>query len=262
MSRDFRFPRLCGMIHLLPLPGAPKARPMREIVSRARADLAALLAARFDAAMVENFGDAPFYPDRVPAETVAAMSAVVGALVSEAPGFPIGVNVLRNDGESALAIAAATGAQFIRVNVLTGAMVTDQGLIVARAHELMRMRARLCPQVRVFADILVKHAEPLAPVRDLAQWVHDTVARAGADALVVSGEGTSRPVDVARLDTVAAASPVPVYIGSGLDLKNARRLLEKAHGAIVGSSIKTRRDPASPVDRRKARALVQATGHK
>ncbi|MEZ0311401.1 MAG: BtpA/SgcQ family protein [Myxococcota bacterium] len=255
---DQDIPRLVGMVHLLPLPGAPRAREMTEVVARARADFAALRSAGFRAAMVENFGDSPFYPDRVPAETIAAMSAVITVLRADAPDMQLGVNVLRNDGESAIAIAAACGASFIRVNVLTGAMVTDQGVITARAHAVMRLRARLCPSVRVLADILVKHAEPLAAVRDLQQLVHDTVARAGADALVVSGEGTSRPVDGDRLKDVAAASPVPVYIGSGFSAQNAAAQLAVAHGAIVGSSIKTTSDPSSPVDPEKARALIAA----
>ena len=258
--RDQEIPKLIGMVHLLPLPGAPRARGMLDVIARARADLSALRTAGFRAAMVENFGYSPFYPDRVPAETVAAMSAVVSTLHADAPDMQLGVNVLRNDGESAIAVAAACGATFVRINVLTGAMVTDQGVITARAHAVMRLRASLCPHVRVLADILVKHAEPLAQVRDLPQLVHDTVARAGADALVVSGEGTSRPVDDARLRDVAAASTVPVYIGSGFSAQNAQAQLAVAHGAIVGSSIKTTSDPSSPIDPEKARALIAAVG--
>src|SRR5690606_40090544 len=95
-----------------------------DAVARART----LADAGFPALMVENFGDVPFYADRVPAVTVAAMTRCVEA-VKEATGLSVGVNVLRNDVESALSVAAATGAQFVRVNVLTGTMFTDQGPI-------------------------------------------------------------------------------------------------------------------------------------
>ena len=249
-------PRLIGMVHLLPLPGAPRAAAIGEVLRRAERDASVLEAAGFDALMIENFGDAPFFPGRVPHETVAAMSAIIAAIAAKSR-LPIGVNVLRNDGESALGIAAATGAAFVRINVLTGAMVTDQGIIEGTAHAVARTRARLCPSVRIFADVLVKHAQPLAPA-PLEQLVHDTVARGGADALVVSGDGTGKPVSAERLAAVAAAAHAPVYIGSGLSLKNAAALLAVAQGAIVGSSIKTTGDPASPVDPKKARALVQA----
>lgn len=231
---------------------------MARVLVRAKADLAALVAAGFDGVMVENFGDAPFYPERVPAETVAAMSAVLSTLRPLCK-VPLGVNVLRNDGESAIAIAAATGADLVRINIITGAFVTDQGVIATRAHEVMRLRARLAPNVRVLADVLVKHAEPLARIRDIGQLVHDTVARGGADALVVSGEGTGRSVDLDRLRTVRASSgKTPIYIGSGFSTKNAASLLSFAHGAIVGSSIKVGKNPASAIDAKKAKALVSA----
>lgn len=252
-----KLPRLIGMVHLLPLVGAPRAVPMKDVIARALADARILRDAGFDAVMIENFGDAPFFPGRVPAETVAAMTAAI-ARVSDEVRLPIGVNVLRNDGLSALAIAAAVGAGFVRINVLTGAMVTDQGLIEGNAHEIARARAKLCPGVHVFADVLVKHAQPLAPGGDVQQIVKDTVARGLADALVVSGEGTGRPVSAERLALVARAAAAPVYIGSGLDAGNADALLAVADGAIVGSSIKKTKDPASAVDPKKARALVAA----
>lgn len=63
--------------------------------------------------------------------------------VRQLVSIPVGVNVLRNDGKSAMAIALCTGAQFIRVNVLAGAMVTDQGLIEGIAYELLRYRRML-----------------------------------------------------------------------------------------------------------------------
>src|SRR5213076_2659804 len=107
----------------------------------------------------ENFGDRPFLRGRVAAETVAAMTRVI-AEVARAIHLPFGLNVLRNDARSALAIAAATGAAFIRVNVHTGVMFTDQGVIEGEAAETLRLRDALCPHVAIFADHLVKHAVP------------------------------------------------------------------------------------------------------
>jgi membrane complex biogenesis BtpA family protein len=231
---------------------------MREVIARAEDDASALAAAGFDAIMIENFGDSPFFPGRVPHETVAAMTAVVTQIRETVAALPLGINVLRNDGLSALGIAAATGAAFVRINVLVGAMVTDQGVIAGNAHEVARLRTQLCPQVRVLADVLVKHAQPLGPPPPLEQLVHDTVSRAMADALVVSGDGTGKPVSIERLTAVKTASSVPVYIGSGFGPKNAHALLSVADGAIIGSAIKRTSDPASPVDLKKAKALVAA----
>ena len=86
----------------------------------------------------------------------------------------------------ALAIAAATGAAFIRVNVHTGAMLTDQGIIEGDAYATLRRRAALAPEVLIFADHLVKHAVPLGDV-DPVQAAKDLRLRGLADAVIVSG---------------------------------------------------------------------------
>ena len=113
--------------------------------------------------LVENFGDAPFVKDVAANVTIAAMTACAIAAREAAPHVALGINVLRNDVGAALAIAAATGATFVRVNVLSGARLTDQGVIEGRAAEVMRLRAAIAPGVRVFADVDVKHSAPLAP---------------------------------------------------------------------------------------------------
>jgi len=225
------------MVHLAPLPGAPNAGPLGETIATAVREAETLAAAGFDAICIENFGDAPFYPKRVPRLTVSAMTAAAVAIRAHT-SLPLGINVLRNDAESALAIAACVNASFIRVNILTGAMLTDQGIIEARAHEVVRLRASLCPSVRIFADILVKHAQVLGAEPPLDQLVHDTVHRARADALIVSGSGTGQSVDRARLATVAKLSEVPVYVGSGATAATATELLRHAHGLIVGTAVK------------------------
>ena len=144
------------------------------------------------------------------------MTMAVSA-VREAAALPVGVNVLRNDGRAALAIALATGAGFIRVNVLSGARLTDQGIVTGIAPELMRERVALGAEgVRVLADIRVKHSAALAPY-GLTEEVEDTLERAGADGVVVSGSGTGRPVDGVELESVrAAAADSLVWIGSGV----------------------------------------------
>jgi len=75
--------------------------------------------------------------------------------------LPIGFNVLRNDAQAALAICAACGGSFIRVNIHTGAMLTDQGLIEGAAFHTLRFRRAICPSAQIFADVHVKHAVPL-----------------------------------------------------------------------------------------------------
>jgi membrane complex biogenesis BtpA family protein len=111
--------------------------------------------------IVENFRDQPFYPGRVPAETVASLTAVA-CEIKRQHSCPLGINVLRNDGEAALAIATAIEASFIRVNVHAGVIVSEQGVIQGVAHLTLRLRSSLRSNVLIFADVAVKHAAPLA----------------------------------------------------------------------------------------------------
>lgn len=223
-----------GMVHLGPLPGAPLFASLDAVIERALRDALALRDGGCDGFVVENFGDRPFARGRVEVETVAAMTRVIAEIASEVR-LPFGVNVLRNDALSALAIAAATGAAFIRVNVHIGAMLTDQGIIEGDAYTTLRKRASLAPDVLIFADHLVKHAMPLADV-DPVQSARDLRRRGLADAIIVTGAETGAAADPARLRTLRDAIDAPLLLGSGLTAQNADQFAD-ADGAIVGTSI-------------------------
>ncbi len=240
-----------GMIHLDALPGAPLFASLDAVVDAALRDGRALRDGGCDGFVVENFGDRPFTRGRVEAETIAAMTRVITQVAGEVR-LPFGVNVLRNDALSALAIAAATGAAFIRVNVHTGAMVTDQGIIEGDAYATLRKRAALAPHVLLFADHLVKHAAPLGVV-DAVQSARDLRLRGLADALIVTGAETGAAADPTRLRALREVVDAPLLVGSGMTAENAGSFAD-ADGAIVGTSIK--RDGAVAVDR--VRALVSA----
>ena len=115
---------IIGVVHLLPLPSTPFGGTIDDVIARAIQDAKALENGGIKKAIVENFGDAPFYKDSVPPHIIAYMTKVIHH-IQENCSLDLGVNVLRNDSISALAIAAATGCSFIRVNVLSGAAWTD-----------------------------------------------------------------------------------------------------------------------------------------
>lgn len=248
-----------GMVHLLPLPGSPGwAGSMDAVFDRACADARTWAEAGADALMVENFGDEPFFPDAVEPHTVAAMALAVRAVREAAAGTPVGVNVLRNDACAAMGIAAASGARFIRVNVHAGAMLADQGILQGRAHETLRLRKALGADVLILADVMVKHAVPLAPM-EIEDAARDTFHRGKADALVVSGAATGRPTDPEQLRRVRAAVPeAPLCVGSGTTAENVAALLRSADAVIAGTSAKVGGLPHNPVDLVRARALVAA----
>ncbi len=249
--------RLIGMVHLGPLPGSARSVPLDETIDRAVSDAVDLVDAGFDAVMIENFGDAPFFADDVPKITIAAMTRAIAAIAAEIE-VPFGVNVLRNDGLGALAVSAATGAHFIRINVLSGSMSTDQGPIVGRAAEVSRLKAALTPDVAILADVMVKHATP-PPGLTLEQAAADLWERAGADGIIVSGTGTGQALDRSDLDTVHATVPnAPLYAGSGVTDDTVADILTVCAGVIVGTATKIDGVTTNRVDPVRARAIVEA----
>lgn len=250
---------LIGMLHAPPLVGSPRFVGPIETVSETVVREARLLEeAGFPALLLENYHDAPFFPGRAPAATVAHLTAVACA-VRQACQVELGINCLRNDGQSALAIAVAAGGTFIRVNVLCGARVTDQGLIQGIAHDLLRERAVLgAGPIRILADVDVKHSAPLA-ARPLEEEVADLVTRGGADAVIVTGVATGASVAREKLARVkAAAGKCPVLVGSGGTAENLVDLLAIADGAIIGSALKWDGRAENPVDPARAAAIVAA----
>lgn len=230
-----------GMLHLDALPGSPRYSGRIDRVRDALLfDADSLVTGGVHGLMLENFGDTPFYPRRVPAHVVAHMT-VLAAEVRRRFDTPLGINVLRNDGRSGLAIAHAVGAEYIRVNVLSGARVADQGVLEGIGHDLLRDRMLLgANQVRIIADVDVKHATPLGVPRPLEQEVHDAVERGMADAVSVSGTGTGRPTSVEDVKRAkAAAGHTKVFIGSGVTPESLSELRPYADAFIVGTYFKT-----------------------
>lgn len=248
---------LIGVVHLRPLPGSPGWRGnLESLIQFAVNDARAYERGGAHAVFIENFGDVPFTKGHAGPETIAAMAAA-GRAVREAVKLPIGFNVLRNDGCAALALCAACAGSFVRINIHTGAMLTDQGLIEGNAHETLRYRQRICPGAAIFADVHVKHAVPLGnwTIEDSAR---DTLERGLADALIVSGAGTGLAADVEDVERVRRTCPqAKILLGSGVTRENAGDF-HAADGFIVGSSLKAGGKLSNPVDSKRVAALVRA----
>ena len=229
------------------------------MIARALHDAGVLRDAGFSAVIVENLGDAPFDPGPGEPHVIAHM-AVVASMVRRVHGasLVVGINVLRNAPLAALGIASAVGADFIRVNVHVGAMVTDQGLLEGRARDTLLYRRRLGLECAIAADVLVKHAAPLGGA-DIAQVAHDTFHRGGADVLIVTGVATGAEASPDRLQAVRTAVPgAPLWLGSGLTPSNATRYRHLVDAAIVGTWLHHDGNLDAPLDPERARAVVNA----
>lgn len=230
---------------------------MGQVLDQAGEEAAILDRGGADGIIVENFGDAPFRIGRVDAETVAAMTLAVQR-VRQTTQLPVGINVLRNDAQSALAVAAVTGAAFIRVNVHYGVMAADEGLVQGEAFQTLRQRRALGVDIKILADVLVKHAVPVGPM-DLGLVAKETVDRGLADGLIVSGPVTGQPTSAS--DVAAAREAVPrgfILVGSGVDQANAGELLAEADGAIVGTSLKRDGVVSNPIDPERVKRMAGA----
>lgn len=244
---------LIGMLHLQALAGSVgyARKGTKPIIDAALRDLYALESGGADAVFVENLSDAP-YAKKAPVETVAMMTTIVHTLIDRAH-IPLGVNMLRNDGLAAMAIAAATGASFVRVNVFCGVAFTDQGMIEGEARGLHWLQRDLGTETLIFADVHVKHAAHLTTLEEAAL----DAERNRPDALIVSGIGTGRRTAPEDLQIVKQIVSVPVLIGSGVRIDNVATYRE-ADGFIVGTVLKEDGNVDAPVDVERVKAMADA----
>jgi len=249
---------IIGMVHLKPLPGSPRGGvDFNEIYRQAFQDGLTLKKGGVSALLVENYGDAPFLKNKVEPHVVGALS-IVAYHLKEKTGLPVGVNCLRNDCISSMGAGACSGASFIRVNVFSGVIVTDQGIIEGCAGELLRYRRILGARVKVLADVNVKHGVPLAQMDPILSAV-ETVERGLADALILTGPATGTPVDMDILERTRKALPrVPLIVGSGVNPENIKDILGVADGVIVGTYFKEDGKIEKPVDIERVRDLVNS----
>ncbi|MBB3396427.1 MULTISPECIES: BtpA/SgcQ family protein [unclassified Rhizobium] len=251
---------LIGMIHCHTFPGAPRYRgaAMDTIYDAAMRDAEALIDGGMHGLIVENHGDIPFSkPEDIGPETSAFMSVVTDRIV-RATGIPIGINVLANAPIPAFAIAMAGGAKFIRVNQWANAYVANEGFMEGRAAEAMRYRSLLrAEHIKVFADSHVKHgAHAITADRTIEELTRD-LAFFDADAVIATGQRTGNPATVEEIETIGAATHLPLLVGSGVTNENIVEILKRTNGVIVASSLKEGGVWWNPVEPARVKAFVE-----
>ncbi len=208
--------------------------------------------------IVENFGDAPFGRQRVDPITVSAMTLASVEFKRKFPEIEFGINVLRNDAESALSIATVVGASFIRVNVYVGAVVADQGIIEGEAYKVTRLRKTLNSDVKIFADVDVKHSSRIGEYT-LQQQAADALERGLADGIIISGRRTGEAVDMTELRGLRKEFPhAKIIVGSGANKQTVGSLLKYADSVIVGTWVKVDGITTNPVDAKRLKEFMRA----
>lgn len=236
------------VIHLKPLPGAPLYENFDDVLETALRDAKAIEEGGADAVIIENYGDSPFLKS-VGKETIACMS-VIAWEIKRTTNLGIGINVLRNDAMSSLAIAKAVKADFVRVNQLLFPSVAPEGFLIPEAGEVMRYKKLIHCSAMIFADISVKHAVHFASLDDYFL----NAERSLADAFIITGKATGMEPDIEDLKLAKEHLHAPILVGSGINEYNARRLADHCDGVIVGTYIKKH----GKVDAGRVRKIVRA----
>lgn len=253
---------LIGMVHLGPIFEGRDCPSLEEVERQAVEEAIVLADAGFDAILIENLGDAPFYPEQVPPHTIAGMTRIAMSIQAafrkhKSPPV-IGINVMRNDSMGAIAICAASAGSFVRVNVHSGVMVTDQGLIHGKAHLSSRYRDQYHQNCSIFADVRVKHAAPLAE-RSLKHEAIELWKRGRADALILTGAQTGNVIVPQELRGLRQAIPsCPLIAGSGVTPEQLSQLLPYIEGIIVGTWLKEDAEVVNPISPDRAKHFVNA----
>jgi uncharacterized protein len=230
-----------GVVHCPAFPGSPRydGRAITEIYDAALRDCQAYASGGIDGLIIENHGDVPFLrPADIGAETTAFMTAVTRRAIAET-GLPVGINILANAPVPALAVACASGAAFIRVNQWANAYVANEGLLDGDAARALRYRRQIAADtVAIFADSHVKHgAHAITGDRTIAELTRD-LEFFDADAIIATGQRTGDAATDEELIEITDATSLPVLVGSGVTSDNVGRILQRANGVIIGSSLK------------------------
>ncbi|HIQ23801.1 MAG TPA: BtpA/SgcQ family protein [Pyrodictium delaneyi] len=249
------FKPLIGVIHLPPTPSSPRGYGnIDRIVDYVVNEVDKLEEAGFDAAIIENYGDKPFSVEAYDEILAAVLSVVVREAVKSTK-LPVGINVLRNNARLALAIAYATGAKFVRINAYCETRLSPEGVLMPLARDIEQIRKQLDRNILVLADIDVKHSYPIGQ-HSIGIVVNDCVERGYMDAIIASGQATTRPPEPGYVAFIKRNSPKPVLLGSGLRVDNIQLYWNIVDGFIVGSSIKYEGRTSNSIDPQKARELA------
>ncbi|XP_055707911.1 uncharacterized protein F13E9.13, mitochondrial [Phlebotomus papatasi] len=230
-----------GMIHIPALPGTPRySGNFEESIKIVRKEAEIYRNTSIDAVMIENMHDIPYVREQdLGPETTATMTRVALEVRQILQNIPLGVQILACGNQQALAVAKASGCQFIRAEGFVFSHVADEGIVDACAGNLLRYRRQInAEEVAILTDVKKKHSSH-AITEDLN--LLETAKAAEfflSDGIIVTGTSTGDPVNPQDLQSLTGKLNIPVLIGSGATIDNIQEYFSKCQGIIVGSHFK------------------------
>tara|TARA_B100001996_G_C18228239_1_gene426442 strand:- start:98 stop:517 length:420 start_codon:yes stop_codon:yes gene_type:complete len=136
-------------------------------------------------------------------------------------------------------------------------MFTDQGIIEGKSHEINQFKSTLNNVIEIYADVFVKHAVP-PPGSKIENHASELIERAGADKVIVTGDGTGHEINIDDLEKVRNIVPEgKLVIGSGVNSANVMAYQDLADILIVGTSFKFDNDVSKKVDINRVEELIR-----
>jgi membrane complex biogenesis BtpA family protein len=250
---------IVGMVQLGALAGSCRYGGGRigTILDPAFAEAEVLAQNGIDVLMVQNLGDLPV--DAHASHAQVAWMTRATSEIRQRFGLPVGLNLLENDAAAMFAVASAAEADFVRIKVFIGAMMTPFGVETAQAHTAIRARkAADAEHVAIFADVHDRTGTPIA-TGGFAEDLDFAVRLGGADGLVLTGKSYRQTLDFVKTARGQLGS-VPILVGGGVTADNFAEVAGLADGAIVSSSLKTTGNAVGNFDPAKVRAFMDAAG--
>lgn len=251
-----------GMVHLQPLPGTPyyEHGSLSRIIDVAINSALSLQTGGAHGCLIQTVdrvyqAATPSGPARI-----AAITTVVNAVMAATSRpFLVGCHLMRNQLSESLAIAAVTGAHFVRAELMVGSVMTSAGLLTSQPYEAAAQRQRLgAGEIGIVADIHTMHfkwPDDSKSVKEVASMAHC----AGADVVAVCDADTQRAVVLLRA-LKDSATTGPVWIAGQSHAQNAAELLTWADGVLVGKCLE-KDGWGGPIDQKRVAEYMGAIRH-
>ena len=232
------FPVALAMIQPEPFPGSFRhdGMPFEEIVAVSLKEIEMIQANGFDGYIIQNRNDAPVRQQALP-ETVAYMTALAKECRRKYPDMIQGI-LVNWDGVASLAVAAAAGSDFIRVeHTYTGVEVGYAGMLEAQCVDICQFKKRIGSHIPVYADVQEVHYEQLAG-KSIVDNAWDTVMNAFADGLFLGGLSCEESIEIIKSVRKRLGSKIPIFLSSGATGDNISEILQYYDGVSVGTWVK------------------------
>lgn len=249
---------LVAMIALPPLPGTYdyKGESIKEIESQAVKEAIQLKEAGISSIMIQNVNDFPSKRN-VGHETIAYMTNIGRAVKEAVSGHcKVGISILKNEGAGSVAVADAIGADYVRLKVYVGAMVSSEGITEGCLEEVLEMKKRIGSKVELWADIYDRSGVPLGTM-SLEEACQQGIQKGKLDCLIITGKDFDESIQMIKR-AKSALPEAKVLLGGSASPVNIGTVLEVCDGVIIGSYLKKDGIMTNPLDSSRLEKFMNA----